>query len=295
MQRLALILEQKAEANKLYFASVAAAKKLKGSGAHAAPPDLDKLTDAALAAIHGMWYHYDILFKRVCEQSQNQSIKDNSTDNYKLALTDIFGNDCNEVEDLGSLRVPNVTCTLHNEEDNVICRSAAPAPAQALRPFSERRICNSAGAVSPGGGIAFATQSKKVRRRPSGDGLSEGEFKNYMAKMQESGQAPAQSSTQLHAQRRPKSDAAPTRPDSLGALTSGNGGVRRNGMNPSVSLPSLPRGLANLKAGPPGGWSFPSHLASTSTADGGLGSGESSLVLQDSWMSGGANCDGPEY
>merc|ERR1711998_557585 len=76
MQRLALILEKKAEANKLYFASVAATKKLKGASAHAAPPDLEKLTEAALVAIHGMWYHYDILFKRVCEHSASQSVKD---------------------------------------------------------------------------------------------------------------------------------------------------------------------------------------------------------------------------
>jgi hypothetical protein len=78
MQRLALILEKKAEANKLYFASVADAKKIKGSAAHAAPPDLERLTDAAVVAIHGMWYHYDILFRRVCEHSAAQSVKDRS-------------------------------------------------------------------------------------------------------------------------------------------------------------------------------------------------------------------------
>merc|ERR1719174_2545258 len=48
MQRLALILEQKEEANKLYFASVASAKKVKGSAAHAvSAADLERLTDAA--------------------------------------------------------------------------------------------------------------------------------------------------------------------------------------------------------------------------------------------------------
>merc|ERR1719235_841242 len=91
MQRLALILEQKAEAHKLYLASVSSSKKVKGSTPQVAAPDLERLTDEALVAIQGMWYHYDIMFRRVCEQNQAQSIRESATDNYKLALTELFG------------------------------------------------------------------------------------------------------------------------------------------------------------------------------------------------------------
>jgi len=288
MQRLALILENKAKANNLYFQSVTAAtKKLKGSQLHANPPDLEKLTDAAAVAIEGMWYHYDILFRRVCEHSTAQSIRDTAIDNYRLALADIFGPDINleNFEDLGSLRVPQV-------EDGKVRPSSGnawgSAPAGA-RPFAERRICNSAGAVSPGGGIAFASQQKpKARRTADPSEKDKGDFKAYMAKMQEAGQAPATPSTELHAMRRPKSDAA-ARPDSLAALT-------LSGKRNTASLPALPKGLANLKAPPPSWLASSNHMASLQTSvgnysGGGLDSNEGSLVLQDSWMSGDFNVD----
>merc|ERR1712054_503346 len=80
MQRLALILENKAEASKLYFEGMSSAKKIKGAAAHAAPPELEKLTESAMLAIEGMWYHYDILFRRVCESTAAQTIRDTAID-----------------------------------------------------------------------------------------------------------------------------------------------------------------------------------------------------------------------
>jgi len=282
MQRLALILEQKVEANKLYLASLSSTKRIKGTASQVPAPDLEKLTDAALVAIQGMWYHYDIMFRRVCEESQAQSIRDAAADNYKMALSDIFGTSCEDFEfeeDLGSLRVPKVA------DDGTVRSSSACGPP---RPFAERRISNTAGAVSPGGGIAFAAQPQKGRlRRPLElPDKEKGDFKAYMARMQESGQPFPQPSTQLHAHRRPKSDVpAAARPDSVTSLTMSG---KRNGLMPSLSLPALPKGLANLKAPPPSWLHSSNHLSSQQTsAGGGLDSGESSLVLQDSWMSGG--------
>lgn len=278
MQRVALILEQKAEAKELYFASVVAAKKLKGSQAHAPPPDLDRLTDAALTAIHGMWYHYDILFRNICEQSTAQSVRDNAIDGYRLALSDVFGNDLDlqDFEDLGSLRVPQDVGNGRNAQ---------------VRPFVERRISNSAGAVSPGGGIAFAAPSAKGRVKRVLDKCdSQSDFKSYMSKLQESGQAPSTPTTQLHAQRRQKADKS----DSLTALTTGG---KRNGLSASLSLPALPKGLANLKS-QTSSWVLPGERdpssQKTSTMETGLPSGESSLVLQDSWMTGAWN-DGASW
>merc|ERR1712070_269946 len=267
----------------------AATKKLKGASAHAAPPDLEKLTEAALVAIHGMWYHYDILFKRVCEHSASQSVKDTAVDNYRLALSDVFGDNFSEsdFDDLGSLRVP---------QKNGDKRAPWKSPKSSPRP--ERRICNSAGAVSPGGAINFAAaQPPKVFKKGCFDDCK-GDFKAYMAKMQEMGESHASPSTQLHAMRRPRSGAGSApRSDSLGALTLSG---KRNGFNPSLSLPALPKGLANLK-GPPPNWLAASDPTSgrTRVPEGGLGSTESSLVLQDSWMSGGPSKDplsaGPSF
>merc|ERR1711959_519466 len=95
-------------------------------------------------------------------------------------------------EDLGSLRVPKVA------DDGTVRSSSACGPP---RPFAERRISNTAGADSPGGGIAFAAQPQKGRlRRPLELPAKEkGDFKAYMARMQESGQPFPTPSTQLQA------------------------------------------------------------------------------------------------
>jgi len=91
MQRLALIMEQKAAANELYLATMAcaAARRLRGVPPPVAP-DLQRLTEAALTAINGMWYHYDILFRRVCEGSAESGVRDSASNTYRLALADCF-------------------------------------------------------------------------------------------------------------------------------------------------------------------------------------------------------------
>merc|ERR1711935_1265720 len=146
------------------------------------------------------------------------------------------------------------------------------------RPFVERRICNSAGAVSPGGGIGFAAPSAKAKSHAKRESIrhpdrDKGDFKAYMSEQQQAGPM-NKTSTQLHSTRRPRSEAG-----------------SRSESSSMSSLTALPKGLANLKAAPGPSWLLPNErsqelMASCSSqrTNGGLGSGESSLVLQDSWM-----------
>jgi len=263
MRRCAITLEQKVEASKQYFAQLAVAKKVKGPAAHAAPPNLERLTEAAALAIHGMWYHYDILFRRVCQRSTEEAVKQSAIDNYKLALSEIF-----EYDETGSL---SLSAFQSIEDDNQPNR-IAPVP------FSEkRRICYSAGAVSPGGGIGFASQQQRPRSSCSmyGQRVEPESFKSFVCKVQQAEATPKTGSR--------ATSAASARSDSLGALT-------RAGKRPMASnrsLPVLPKGLGSLKpAGPE--MSAPNSATSRSTSCRGSCRGqttaESSVVLQDSWM-----------
>ena len=94
--------------------------------------------------------------------------------------------------------------------------------------------------VSPGVNLYFAWRWKQDPRNTTGVNAYHAWRWN---KMQEMGESHASPSTQLHAMRRPRSGAGSApRSDSLGALTLSG---KRNGLNPSLSLPALPKGLAN--------------------------------------------------
>jgi len=288
LQRSALTLEQRIEASKLYYAGITANNSHKGPAVRAPPPKLDQLTEAACTAIHGMWYHYDILFKRVCERSTAEALKNSAINKYRLALADIFGDSVGDgpASDLGSLFLPGgVLCV----DDGV-----PGGIKQKTEPFSDRRtdghidgdrrkdgrtICPSVGVVSPGGGIAFGRQRQRPQSGPSGHQREPSSFKAFLSQ-QTDGTRNAPAEARKLKTERPRS--------SIGALTQKG---RRPGAL-SQSLPALPKGLSNLKSASnvadlpnSAATQRTSYAAFASTSCGGLTSGESSLVFQDSCMS----------
>mmetsp|Transcript_92061 Transcript_92061/g.143573 ORF Transcript_92061/g.143573 Transcript_92061/m.143573 type:complete len:1205 (-) Transcript_92061:119-3733(-) len=265
MQRLALTLEQKAEASKMYYQNV---KKETGFSMNLESLPLQRLTEAALAAIHGMFYHYDILFRRVCERAAADGLRNAAIENYRLALSDIFGDlpkDSN-FNDLNSICITNA-CEPFSNDRIQQCRGA-PKP----------RICNSAGALTANL-VAPNAQPYKSKSKQGGLGFGQqreaGAFQAYMSKLQ---QLDAQANPLESLRSRPAS-----RTDSLGALTQS---LKRSQLTSSLSLPALPKGFASMKVVLPDViGSLPNSAASHKTSLGGLASHESSLMLQDSWMS----------
>jgi len=265
MQRLALTLEQKLEASKMYYETVASVKKETGLPSPATVP-LERLTETALTAIHGMFYHYEILFRRVCERAAADGLRNAAIENYRLALSDIFG----EMPSDPNFNALNSLCISNGGEPSQNDRIQRRGP--------PKRICSSAGAVTASAAASNGQQCK-TRNKQGGFGFGPqseaGAFQAYLSKQQ---QLDAQANPLENVRSRPTS-----RSDSLGALTHSS---KRPHMSPSLSLPALPKGFANMKVVLPDMiGSLPNSAASHRTSLCGLASHESSLVLQDSWMS----------